>query len=438
MQRIDLLIKNGLLLTYDQEPFIGSIAIDKTKIIELGKNEDLETKYDSAKTLDATDKIVMPGFVNTHTHAGMSYFKGFADDLPLMEWLTEYIWPMESRFLEKEFVQDAALHSCCEMLRNGITTFNDMYFFENEVAKSAQKTGIRAILGEVVLDFSVANCQNPFEILSYTNEMHTKYKNCELIDISVAPHAIYTCSKETLIRSAELAEKLGTNLHIHLSETRQEVQECLKKHGMRPAEYLHSIGFFTSPVVAAHAIWLDQNEQNILAENQSSIAINTSSNLKLASGFDSFASYLERGINLSIGTDSVSSNNNLSILEEMSLTSKLQKAWNNDPTILPARQMVEIATLGGARAVRKEQEIGSIVVGKKADLILVDTHNLESQPLYNPFSQIVYSLASEHIKDVLINGRLVMKDRKLLTVEEDELIEKAKFYKQKILNFQEK
>jgi len=199
-------------------------------------------------------------------------------------------------------------------------------------------------------------------------------------------------------------------LHVHLSETKQEVADCLKRHNLRPAEYLDSLGFFEQRVVAAHAIWLDEREQNILAENNASIAINTSSNLKLASGFDSFASYLEKGINLSIGTDGVASNNNLSILEEISLTSKLQKALNDDPTILPARQMVEIATSGGAKALGKEKNIGSIEVGKNADLICVDINNIQSQPLYNPFAQLVYTLTSENITDSIVNGKIVMKE----------------------------
>ncbi|MDO9578480.1 MAG: amidohydrolase family protein [Candidatus Cloacimonadales bacterium] len=435
MQKIDLIIKNGLLLTFDKEPKISSIAINDGKIIEIGKSEHLEKKYIPTKTLDAEGKIVMPGFVNTHTHAGMIYFKGMADDLPLMDWLSNHIWPAEGHFLSADFVRDAALHGCAEMIKNGITTFNDMYFFGDEVAKSAQKVGIRAVLGEVVLDFSVANCHNADAILAYSAMMHSKYKEDELIDIAVAAHAIYTCSKETLIKSAELAQKLGMILHIHLSETRQEVKDCLTKFGMRPVEYLDSLGFFQSPVLAAHAIWLDENEENILAKKNASIAINTSSNLKLASGFDSFATYLEKGINLSLGTDGVASNNNLSMLEEISLTSKLQKALNDDPTILPAHQMVEIATLGGAKALGKDKEIGSIQIGKKADLITIDITNLEAQPMYNPFSHLVYTLTSESIKDVIVNGKIVMQDRKLINVDESELIDKAKFYREKIIAF---
>jgi 5-methylthioadenosine/S-adenosylhomocysteine deaminase len=435
MHKIDLLIQNGLILYFDKEPSIGDIAIDKGKIIEIGN---FGNKYDAEEVLDATNKIVMPGFVNTHTHVAMSYFKGMADDLPLMEWLSKHIWPVESNFLAPEFVRDASLHGCSEMIKNGITTFSDMYFFGNQTAESAHKVGIRAVLGEGVLDYPVANYKNADEIFTYITEMNSKYKDNALIDFAIAPHAIYTCGKENLIKAKDLAQKLDLLLHIHLSETKQEVEDCVKIHGKRPAEFLQSLGFYESKVVAAHAIWLDENEQNILTEKGVSISINTSSNLKLASGFNSFASYLDKGINLSIGTDGVASNNNLSMIEEMSITSKLQKALINDPTILSACQMVKIATLGGAKALGKEKNIGSIDVGKNADLICVDINNIQSQPLYNPFSQLVYTLTSENITDSIVNGKVVMRNRELVNVDEAELIEKAKFYKQKIIDFSNK
>jgi len=431
--KIDIFIKNGLILEFDKKPEINSIAISNGKILEIGN--DLEQKYDAEQIINATDKIVIPGFVNTHSHVAMSYFKGLADDLPLQEWLSKHIWPVEAKFLSEEFVEDAALHGCAEMIKNGITTFSDMYFFGNQTARSAERIGIRAVLGEGVLDYPMANYQNADEIFAYIRKMHDKYKKCDLIDFAVAPHAIYTCGKENLIKAKDLAQELGILLHIHLSETEQEVQDCLKKIGLRPVEYLNSIGFFEGNVVAAHALWLDDNEQNILAKNNASIAINTSSNLKLTSGLTSFKSYLKHGINLCIGTDGVASNNNLSILQEISLLAKLQKALNNDPTFLPAKKMIQIATIGGAKALNKNDQIGSIEVGNKADIILIDINNIEAQPMYDPYSHLVYSLTSEQIEDVIINGKIVMKDRKLINVDERELIEKAKYYKKKIIEF---
>jgi 5-methylthioadenosine/S-adenosylhomocysteine deaminase len=438
MRKINILIEKGLVLDFEDNseiPEPKSIAIHSGNILEIGSPNELKTKYDPEILLPADSKIVMPGFINSHTHVAMSYFKGLADDLPLMEWLTKHIWPAENKFLSEDFVRDAALHGCAEMIKNGITIFNDMYFFGDQAAQSAEKVGIRAVLGEGVLDASVANYQNANEIFSYIEEMKVKYENNGLIDFAVAPHAIYTCGKENLIKAKRLAQKLGILLHIHLSETKQEVEDCIKQNGERPVEYLDSIGFFESPVVIAHGIWLNENEQKILADKNASITINTSSNLKLASGFDSFKSYLDHGVNLSIGTDGVASNNNLSIIEEMSLTSKLQKALNNDPTILPAKKMVEIATLGGAKALNKENVIGSIKPGKKADIILVETNALEAQPVYNVYSQLVYSLSSEQIKDVIVAGRVVMKDRKLVNIDEEELIDKAKYYQKRIVEF---
>ncbi len=431
--KIDLLIKNGLILEFDKVPEINSIAISNGNILEIGK--DIELRYDAKQIIDATDKIVTPGFVNTHSHVAMSYFKGLADDLPLQEWLSKHIWPVEGKFLSEEFVEDAALHGCTEMIKNGIATFSDMYFFGDQTAKSAEKIGIRAILGEGVLDYPVANYKNADEIFSYIRKMHNKHKKSELIDFAVAPHAIYTCGKENLIKAKDLAQELGILLHLHLSETNKEVEDCVKKTGLRPVEYLDSIGFFEGDVIAAHAIWLDENEQNILSENNSSIAINTSSNLKLASGITSFKSHIEHGINLSIGTDGVAANNNLSFLQEISLMAKLQKALNYDPTILPAEDMIQIATIGGARALKKSDQIGSIEVGKKADIILVDINNIEAQPLYDPYSHLVYSLTSEQIKDVIINGKIVMRNRQLINIDEKELIEKAKYYQKRIIEF---
>jgi len=431
--KIDILIKNGLILEFDKEPIISSIAISDRKILEIGNN--LEQKYKANQNIDATDKIVMPGFVNTHSHVAMSYFKGLADDLSLQEWLSKHIWPVEAKFLSAEFVEDAALYGCAEMIKNGITTFSDMYFFGDQTARSAEKAGIRAVLGEGVLDYPIANYQNADDIFAYIRKMHHKYLKSELIDFAVAPHAIYTCGKENLIKAKNLAQELGILLHIHLSETKKEVTDCINKTGMRPVEYLDSLGFFESNVVAAHAIWLNENEQSILAKNNSSVSINTSSNLKLASGFNSFKSYIEHDVNLSLGTDGVASNNNLSMLQEISLTAKLQKALNDDPTFLPARDMIKIATIGGTKALYKSDQIGSLKVGKKADIILIDVNNIETQPMYDPYSQLVYSLSSEQIKDVIINGKIVMKNRQLINIDVKELIEKAKYYQKKIIKF---
>ena len=438
MQKIDLIIKNGFVLQFDKKEDVykkKSIAIDKGKILEIGKTEVLSKKFAPRQTVDAENKIVMPGFINTHTHLAMSYYKGLADDLPLMEWLQKHIWPVEKHFMKPELVYDAALHGAAEMIKNGITTFNDMYFFGDETAKACEKIGIRAVLGEGVLDFPVADYQNADEIFSYIKKMNEKYKDNELIDFAVAPHAIYSCGKENLIKVKGLASELDLLVHIHLSETQNEVDECLKRHKLRPVEYLDSIGFFENKVIIAHGIWIDEREREILSEHNTSVSVNTKSNLKLANGFAPVKKFLEIGVNLSIGTDGVASNNNLSMFEEMRIVSALHKTLNNDPTFLPAEHVVKMSTINGAKSMIKHNEIGSIEVDKKADLILIETDDICVQPIYDQYSHLVYSITSEQVKDVIINGKIVMKDRKMINVDEDEIVEKAKFYRKIILAY---
>ncbi|MCK4957384.1 MAG: amidohydrolase, partial [Candidatus Cloacimonetes bacterium] len=407
MKKIDLLIKNGFVLDFStkgSEFLPQDVVIDNGKIVHIGTSDD----FLAEKIIRSTDKIVMPGFVNTHTHIPMSYFKGLADDLPLKEWLEKHIWPVETKFISPEFVYDAALFGCAELIKNGITTFNDMYFHEEKTAEAAKKIGIRAVIGEGITEFPVANHSGADDTLKYIRDLHQQYKNDNLIDIAVAPHAIYTCNKESLIKAKNLALELDINVHLHLSETEFEVKESLKKFGKRPVNYLDDFDFFQANVIAAHSLWLDKSEQEIFAKNNVSAAINASSNFKLASGINSFEPYLASGINLSIGTDSVSSNNNLSILSEINIISKVQKALAQNPAFLPAKQMIQMATINGAKALNKVNEIGSIEIGKKADIITVDINNFEAQPIYNIYSQLVYSLTSEQIKDVIIDGNIVM------------------------------
>jgi 5-methylthioadenosine/S-adenosylhomocysteine deaminase len=430
MKKVDLIIKNGSLLRCETD--IDSIAINNGRIIDIDSYENISNKYKAKKTLNAKGKLIIPGFVNAHSHISMSYLKGIADDLPLMDWLQNHIWPIENKFMCEEYIYNAALHGACEMIKNGITSFNDMYFFGDFAAQASEKAGLRAVIGEGILDFPVANYNNADEIFAYIKRMNEKYKESDFIDFAVAPHAIYTCGKENLIKAKDLAGKLDILLHIHLSETEFEVQECLKKTGKTPVEYLDSIGFFEGNVIAAHGIWVNEEEMHILAQRNVSVAVNTKSNLKLASGFAPIKQYLSNGVNICLGTDGVASNNNLSMFEEMRITSGLHKTLNNDPTFLPAEEMVKTATINGAVALNKENEIGSIEVGKKADLVLIETDNICTQPLYDAYSHLVYSITSEQIKDVIINGKIVMQNRKIVNIEEDEIVEKANYYRAKI------
>jgi len=435
MKKCKLIIKNGVILGSEND--VNSIVIDNDVIIDIDKFENISKRYSANETFDANGKLIIPGFVNAHSHISMSFLKGIADDLPLMDWLQNHIWPIEKKFMCEEYIFDAALHGACEMIKNGITTFNDMYFFGGQAAQAAEKVGLRAVIGEGILDFPVANYNKADEIFEYIEMMNAKYENSELIDFAVAPHAIYTCEKENLIKAKKLAEKLDILLHIHLSETEFEIQECQRKTGKAPIEYLDSLGFFEGNVIIAHGIWTSEKEMEILADKNVSVAINSKSNLKLASGFAPIKEYLKHNVNICLGTDGVASNNNLSMFEEMGITSTLHKSLNNDPTFLPAKEMFEKATINGATALGKGTQIGSIEIGKKADLVLIETDDICTQPIYDPYSHLVYSITSEQIKDVVINGKVVMQDRKLTNVAGEEIIEKAEYYKKNITRFKQ-
>ena len=435
MERIDILIKNGLIITINKDAHIienGAMAVKDGKIKEIGKTEFLLRKYSAKKTIDAKSKIVMPGFINAHTHLPMTYFRGLADDLPLQDWLENYIWPAETKFISEEFVYSASLHGAAELIKNGITMFNDMYFFPMETAKAATKVGIRAIVGQGIVDFPNSNYKDPKQALNNVVKYQNEFADNELIEFAIAPHSIYSCCSQTLKITAESARKNNMLLHIHISETQKEVENCLTQHHKRPIKYLNDIGFLDNNVVIAHGIWVDKDELNILKEKDISVVITTESHLKLASGFMPIQKYIEKGINLCLGTDGVASNNNISILEEMDFTAKIHKAYNQDPTVLSAYEVVKMATINSAKAFKKQAKLGSLEIGKKADIILIDTNKLELLPMYNVYSHLVYTISSNAISDVIINGKLIMENRKLLTVDEDEIIDRAKFYQKKI------
>jgi 5-methylthioadenosine/S-adenosylhomocysteine deaminase len=428
VQKVDLIIRNGYILDFDKtgdEFSKQDIVIDSGRILFIGK----ATNYESSSEIDANEKIVMPGFVNTHTHIAMSYFKGIADDLPLMDWLQNHIWPLEAHFLNPEFVFDASLFGCAELIKNGITSFNDMYFFENQTAKAAKKIGIRATLGEAILDHNIDKS------IQITQDLYKQYKDDNLINISVAPHAIYTCNKKSLKKARDLAIDLNLKMHIHLNESEFEVKESLRNFGKKPVEYLDEFVFFQAPTIAAHSLWLNENEQKIFSKNNVTVSINASSNYKLANGINSFQNYIKNGVNLSFGTDSVASNNNLSILSEINIFSKVQKALIQDSTFLTAKEVLKMATINGANILDNSHNSGKLEINQKADLITIDIDNIQSQPLYNMFSQLVYSIESEQIKDVIIDGKTVLINRKLVNVDESELLQKAKYWRDKIITF---
>jgi len=431
-ENIDLVMQGGTILTLDGELRVledQAIAIDKGRILDFF--DPREKTWPARRTLDTSGCIVMPGLINAHTHLPMSYFRGLADDLPLQTWLHDFIWPLEAKMLSHAFISQAALHGAAEMIKNGITQIQDMYFNMPAVAEACSRAGLRAIIGEAVLDG-----KSEPEHATLGNkvlELRQRYADDPLLDFNLAPHSIYACSERTLRRCAEVAAQHGIRLHTHLSETRGEVEDCLREHGLKPVFYLQKLGILELPAVYAHAIWTDPDEIALMAASPASVAVCSDSNLKLASGILPLAQYLELGVNLCFATDGVASNNNLDLLAEMDLTAKLHKAVNNDPAFLPAVKTVQMATLDAARALGVEDKRGSLEIGKDADLCVLELSGLESQPVYNPWSHVVYTLGAKQVRDVVIAGEIVLRDGQLTKVDEAELVETAKSWKQLML-----
>ncbi len=415
----------------------GAVAVRDGTIAGVGPRSDIEKKFEVSKKQDAIGgdgrrKALMPGFINTHTHAPMVYLRGIADDLPLKHWLEEHIWPIESKWLGPEFINDATELACLEMLKAGITTFNDMYFFEKDAARAIARLGIRAVLGAGILDFPTAVAKNTDEYFERAEEFIGEFLDGELITPSIAPHALYTCGPEGQKRAAAMSEKYNIPLHMHLSETKWETGEIEKRYGQRPVKFLDSLGVLSSRMIAAHCVWLDDEEIEILAERQVGVAHCAESNLKLASGFAPAAKMVRAGIRVTLGTDGAASNNDLNIIGEMSTASKLQKAVSGDPTALDARTVVRMATRWGAEALGLGGKTGSIKKGKAADLIMLDLDKPHLTPMYNIYSHLVNSARPSDVQHVMVAGKLVVEDGRLTTADEQEILEKARRWGEKI------
>jgi 5-methylthioadenosine/S-adenosylhomocysteine deaminase len=433
-KEIDLLIKGGIILCMDNEMQNlenYQIAIDNGRIIDICPTESKD--YIARKILDASDCIIMPGLINAHTHLPMTYFRGLADDLPLEIWLNNYIWPLEAKILNRKFIYNASLHGAAEMLKNGITQIHDMYFDMPAIADACTKVGLRAIIGEAFLDSNTSSPEKLPELGNKMLQMRQRYKDNPLVDFNLAPHSIYGCSRKTLEKCAQIAAETGILLHMHLSETKSEVEQCVQDYGLKPVFYLKDIGILDLPAVYAHGVWMDEEEIELLSEVPASIAICTESNLKLASGILPLATYKKYGVNLCFATDGVASNNNLDILSEMDVTAKLHKVMNKDPAFLPAVDIVKMATCDAAKALGISRKRGSLEVGKDADICILNLSELESQPLYNPYSHIVYAMTSRNVRDVIVNGKIMLENGRLTQVDESALIASAKEQKEYIL-----
>ena len=432
-QQVDTLFINALVLTMDEnfsQHLPGAVAVKGDSIVGVGNEEELRKEFSAQETIDCSGKILMPGLINAHTHVPMTLLRGLADDLRLDVWLMGYMMPVEREFVSPEFVRLGTLLACAEQIRSGVTTFNDMYYFEEDVAQAAADAGMRAVCGQTVMKFPAPDAASYEDSLQMAREFIQRWKNHPLIVPAVAPHAPYTCTDEILQATAQLAKEFDVPLHTHLSETLFEVENMRNENGMPVIPYVKKQGLFEAKVIAAHCVHVDPGEIRSLHNAGAGVSHNPSSNLKLASGFAPVMKMLEIGLNVGIGTDGPASNNDLDMFEEVRLAAFIAKAVTNDPTSLPAPQALLMATRLGAQALHIGHLTGSIEPGKRADLIIVDVSPLHNSPSFkrapdNAYAQVVYAGKSTDVSDVMVNGRWLMRDHRLLTLNEEELLAQA-------------
>jgi 5-methylthioadenosine/S-adenosylhomocysteine deaminase len=411
----------------------GAVAIRGDRIVGVGTKAEIDARYQAKQRLDRPNAILAPGLINTHTHAAMSLFRGIADDLALQDWLTKFIFPAEAKNVTADFVRWGTRLGCLEMLLSGTTTYTDMYYFEEVVAEATKEAGMRGVLGETIIGFPVADNKTPADALAYTERYLKRFQNDPLIVPAVAPHALYTNSDETLKASRALANKYRVPLVIHLSETKKENDDEQAKRNTSPTKTLDSLGVWNGRSVAAHAVWVSEPDMAILKARGVGIAHCPSSNMKLASGVAPVTRMLALDLKVGLGPDGpAGSNNDFNLFEEMDLTAKLQKVTTMNPQALPAKEALEMATIRGARALGMEKEIGSLEAGKRADIIAVHIDSPHAQPLYDAVSQMVYALKGSDVSDVMVNGRLVVRDGKSLTLNEAQILQKAAEYRTKV------
>ncbi len=401
----------------------GSIATEKNKIIYVGR-ETKAPKIKAETTIDGKGKVATPGLINCHTHLPMTLFRGIAEDQPLTTWLTQTIWPLEAKLTPNDIYQGALL-GCLENIKNGTTTFADMYFHEEKIAKAIEKAGLRAVLAQGIIE--AENREKGERMLKESVEFAQKYNGYAdgRITAQLGPHAVYTCSPQLLTQTREEASKLNIGIHIHVAESKQMVKLVKKRHGLTEIELLESINFLKSNVLAAHCIHLTEKEMQIMAKHNVKVSYNPTANMKIASGTPKIKTLTDLGITVGIGTDGPASNNNLDMFKEMKTAALLQKIRYMDPTVLPAQQVVEMATTDGAKALGLEKTVGSLEVGKKADIILIDFRKPHLTPIHDPYANIVYSARGSDVDTVIVDGKLLMEGRKVKTLDEQEVMQKA-------------
>ncbi|MCA1591398.1 MAG: amidohydrolase [Acidobacteria bacterium] len=432
---VDLLVRGGTVVTMDKDRRViedGAVAVAGGRIVAVGKRAEIEGKYTARQVVDATGRAVVPGLVNGHTHVPMTLFRGIADDLDLNEWLTKYIFPAEAKNVTEDFVRVGTQLGLAEMIRGGTTTYCDMYYFEDAVADETARAGVRGVLGETVIKFPVADNKTWAEAMRYTERYVVKWRGHALITPAIAPHAPYTVLEEQLREVRAFSDRTGAPVVIHVSETQKEVDDISKEKGARPVEYLARIGFLGPRVIAAHTVHVNEKEIGLLKDFKVGAVHNPQSNMKLASGIAPVPQMLAAGVALGLGTDGAASNNDLDMWEEMDTAAKLHKVNSHDPRVLPAEEAFALATIGGARALHLDKDIGSIETGKRADLVVVDLDALHQTPRYNIYSHLVYATKASDVRTVVIEGRVVMRDRQLLTLDEAAIKQKARAYRERI------
>jgi len=424
-----LVITNGIVITVDGGRRIlnpGAVAIDGARIVAVDTPAAIASRYTAAQTIDATGKVVMPGLINTHTHAAMVMFRGLGNDLALMDWLQKYIFPAEAKTVSPEFVRIGTQLAVLEMIQSGTTTFADMYYFEEEVAKVTKAAGMRGVLGQTVIEFPVPDAKTPADALKRTEAFAKQFDHDELITPSIAPHSVYTLDARTLSAVSALAKRLMIPIQIHLAETSAEIGMSQERHKMRPVAILDSLNFWAPTTLGAHGVWINDDEIAVLKRHNVGISNNPESNMKLSSGTAPVMKYRKAGVSVGIGTDGAASNNDLDMFEAMRQAAFQQKLVTMDPTAITAAEALEMGTLGGARALGRPQHLGSLEAGKLADIIIVGMSKPRQQPLFDPVSQIVYASRGDDVETTIVNGRVLMRDRKVLTLDESKVLSEAR------------
>jgi 5-methylthioadenosine/S-adenosylhomocysteine deaminase len=432
---VSLVVTNGIVVTVDRDKRVierGGVAIDGRDIVAVDTADRIAAGYRGHDTIDVSGAVIMPGLINTHTHAPMVLFRGLADDLALMDWLQKYIFPAEAKTVSPEFVRVGTRLAALEMIESGTTTYTDMYYFEDEIARATKAAGLRGVLGETIIQFPVADAKTPADSLALAERFAKEFANDDLITPAVAPHAMYTNDTETLKACRALADRLRVPLITHLAETKDEVKTANDKYHMTPTAYLESIGFFGPRTLVAHAVHVTPSDIQILAARHVGVAHNPESNMKLASGIAPVQSMRQAGVVVGLGTDGAASNNDLDMFEAMRQAAFLGKLVNDDPRAIPAPVAIEMATIDGARALGMDREIGSLEPGKRADLIVVSMSSARQTPMYNVVSHLVYVTRGDDVRTTIVNGRVLMRDRKVLSLDEPGVLADARAYADKV------